>query len=471
MAKAKKTAREVAAAAAEAAVDALSEEREIALERPEGDEDELIGNVLDGLRQLEGGEEARWRVTCVRPLKNKGHIDELRTDQLTPQYFSENYGPGLYRVAGFDARGQYIRGASAKIEISELAARDVPRGTPEAPASAMDRYLAELDRRDRERARDRKELYLALGGPLITAASGLVTALLSRPAIDPNLLVALRPQSNIGELTTALSSLDQLRGGGSDQLETLFGILERVRDLPEGKGGDESWVSVIKELLPQLAEMRRARAAQAQGQRGPGPQAPFPQHGRPPLPGSAHPPAPQSGAPATPPSSSVSTSARPQASPPSAQPVATSTSEASSQASSAMPSHAASPPSEGNPMLDRVLPWLRRQAANLEDWAAADLDPGEMAETLLDSIPGPFRKALTVEQLRALIGRPDWWTQLVQFHPSLAPYQEWVAEGHIALLAIIDEELAAARGSNGADPPQARTEPKTEAGATDKPNT
>lgn len=80
------------------------------------------------------------------------------------------------------------------------------------------------------------------------------------------------------------------------------------------------------------------------------------------------------------------------------------------------------------------LTWFRDNLAALIYQAGRNKDPGLYASVMLDNIPPGLDPAL----LKGFIERPDWWAQLTQFAPGVAPYPAWFEEFREAVLEILN---------------------------------
>jgi hypothetical protein len=431
VAKRKTKLEETAAAAAVAAVAAAQDAADDVTELGELEAAELTEEVLEGLRRLESpGTKILWRVYCDVPAEGKreGFVAKLRTDQLDEALFKKRYGPGEYRVVGKGADGQYVRGAHAVIKISDI---DDP-GSPGSGGGAQDAVslVREMRAADEARAAKRSEELKGYATILAAPAATIAAALLTRrPSLDvPALIAALRPQqSSLGELTQALTNLNELQRGkdsGGSGVELVLKVLEKVQDLPQiGGGGEGGWLGFIRDVIRETAPHARELLTQLSQQRQQPPGLPAPGTAPPPL---------------LPPSTPQTTSGANGATPPPSSP---------SVASSDSPSAPSAPASEADAMLAAVQPWLRRKAEDLHEWAAGNLDPELCGEMLLASVPKPFRSLMSAPELAELLQRADWFQQLTAFYPPLAPYAAWLDDVRSTVLQILQDEIAEATGA------------------------
>jgi hypothetical protein len=425
-----------ALAAAVAAAQAVAGAGDEALEL--GEQEEAALEAFEALHALAEGKTVRWRVSIQADAGTMEYVDTVGTEQLSPEYFKQAFGPGRFRVAGFDQHGKYIRGASKPINISKIGWTPPPKEQASAPAeSALLRYMAEQRDREKATADSRNTLLAAVIPATITGAVTMLTAILTRkPDIDmgPVLAAAISNKGGgLQELIGGLSALKAMDGGG-DKLDSAISILERLRELPlgEGAGGGGGWISqglgLLREAVPAVLEAMKGR--QAQGAAG----APAPRAVPVPPPAAASRPAIAS---APPPSSALPPTA------PSTQGTApSSTLNGGAGLAGPAPGQAAG----DDAVLMMVRPWLRERAEDCLKWAAASVDVSTACDLLMDLVPPVFRNALSDEQLTAWITRPDWWTQVLLFEPRLAPYQGWCEKLHEEILAALREEGGAPDG-------------------------
>lgn len=434
----------VAAAAAAAAVDAVRSGDQVIVEAASDEEAEVMADALAGLRRLDVGEPVTWEIHCVEHKRHEpGFIGRLTVDELDPATIKRKFGPGKYRILG-RARGAYVRGSHVTITISDFGEATAPSAAPAATdaTAVLQRFLESQATREREQAAARRELLTALAAPAATLAAAIINRP-RPPAIDPALIAALTgKQSSIGELTTALANLEQLRSkdGGADKLDMALKLIDKLKDLPAGEDSTGSgWADVLRDLLrdglPAAAEFLKQRQEQArapQAARVPYAPAASPRAFIPPRANGAN------GAVAQPPPAPA---ADPQAPVP--------------------PVPAAAIPTlpvagSDDPMLKMVEPWLRKQAEQVTEWASNNIDAELAAEMLLANVPALYRKAVDAKQLIEWASRPDWWQMLVMFHPPLAAYQAWVSDLRDELLAMLEEELREEGGARADQSSDAR---------------
>lgn len=396
---------------------------------------EISEDVLEGLRRLDqGGNRVTWYVYSDTPGKSgdsEGYVEKLKTEHLDEQRFKTRYGPGEYRVLGRTSDGHYVKGSHKVIKISDIGAEAPAAGrSSENDALTLMRELRTADE-SRQRARDEslKTYATILAAPLATLGAALIGR---RPAIDIAALVtALKPAQSaptLADMTTALVNLKAVQsdGGGSNNVELVLKVLERLPDLPQGTQGDNGWLGFVRDLIKEAAPHARELFAQraAPGQLPPGSTA-GPAFGPGVTPGAVLPrPAANGASPPTPTALG--------ASPPSS-------------------SDSGTNPSGGDEMWRMAEPWLRRRAEDLHEWAAANMDVQLCSEMLLASVPKLFRSVLSAAELHAYLQRPDWWAVLTGFHPPLQPYQAWIDDLRAEVSGLLLEEI------NGT-PPEAGTD-------------
>ncbi len=408
---------------------------------------EISEDVLEGLRRLDqGGTRVTWYVYSDTPGKtgdSEGYVEKLKTEHLDEQRFKTRYGPGEYRVIGRTSDGHYVKGSHKAIKISDIGAETAAPKSAETDIVTLMRELRAADDA-RQKARDEslKTYATILAVPLATLGAALISR---KPAIDiAALITALRPQQTaptLSDMTTALVNLKAVQGDSSGgNVELVLKVLEKVQDLPQGTG-EGGWLGFIRDTIKEVAPHARELLAQ----RSPPGQLPPGSTSGPPFgPGiTARPPlaAPNAGNGLSPPTPTASAASPSPSSPP----------------SSGVPPAAAPPPAGVAPDMWAIAePWLRRQADNLHEWAANNMDIELCAEMLLASVPKVFRAVLSAADLVQLLQRPDWWTMLTAFHPPLAPYQAWIDDARVELVVLLNEE-ANGPTPDGPDAPERGT--------------
>lgn len=397
---------------------------------------EISEDVLEGLRRLDqGGNRVTWYVYSDTPGKSgdsEGYVEKLKTEHLDEQRFKTRYGPGEYRVMGRTSDGHYVKGSHKVIKISDIGADTAaasPRGAETDVVTLMREMRTADDARQKARDESLKTYATIFAAPLAALGAALITR---KPAIDiAALITALRPAQappSITELTTALVNLKAVQGdsGGGGNVELVLKVLERLQDLPQGSGEGGGWLGFMREIVKEAAPHARELLSQRPqaGHLPPGSMS-GPAFGPGITPGAVLPRPGPAGAPGMGNGGSAPTSTASGASPP-----------PSSPAPSGVPPAGADPD-----MWAIAEPWLKRQAENLHEWAASNMDVELCAEMLLASVPKIFRAVLSAADLVGYLERPDWWPVLTGFHPPLAPYEAWIDDARQEVLHLLHEEI------------------------------
>lgn len=387
------------AAAAAAAAVAASEAATLD-EAIDGEAAELTEDVLEGLRRLDsGGNRVTWYVYCDAPLDREGFVEKLRTEQLDEERFQKKYGAGEYRVIGRTSDGHYVRGSHKIIKISGILAETTTGNSSGDVVTLLREMRADDERRAQQRAETAKGYATILAAPLATLGAAIISR---RPSLDiPALIAALRPQqSTLTEMTTALTNLQSM-GGGGNNVELVLKVLERLQDLPSGQG-DTGWLGIVRDVIREAAPAAREVLGQlAQGRPlPPGPPFVMP------------PPQVTAQAPAVLPPPSHNNGATPQPSP--------------------------APEPQGGEMWTLVEPWFRRKAEDLLESASTNMPVELVAEHMLEAAERKFGTLMSAADLKALIERPDWWQFVVAFYPPIGPFQHWVADVRAEILGMLD---------------------------------
>jgi hypothetical protein len=386
-----------AAAAAAAAVNATQQDDDKLLLNWGGEDDEddeeVADEVLEGLEQIDeesAGGIVWWELYCDSPLEKKGQIRKMSTQELRGlRDECLALGPGDYYVVARHKKGTFVKGSRRRIKISGFA-------RPAAPATAAAAFdpmmlMAQMEERaERRRAEERasRNAQIKFWAPIL-APIGLEFAkgLFTRGGGE-----------SLKDLVGALVGMKELAGAGkSNDVDTLLKGIELAQTLNPGDSKGSSWpdvigtgvTSIVKELRP-LAEQLAAR---------------------------------RNGAPA--PQTTPQLHFQPQS--------------AATPAAVAAP---AGPAEEVNPMLALIDPLLRKLAAELEDFAVCNADPGLAAEALLAKIPPFVRSQVQPAQLKEWLTQPNWWSILVGFHASIQPYQAYCDDVRLQVLENVEEMLS-----------------------------
>lgn len=397
--------------------------------------EEIADDVLEGLRKFDqGGNRVTWYVYSDTPGKSgdsEGYVEKLKTEHLDEQRFKSRYGPGEYRVMGRTSDGHYVKGSHKVIKISDIGAETAAPRNPETDVVTLMREMRSADDA-RQKARDEslKTYATIFAAPLATLAAALLTR---KPAIDiPALLTAMRPPQappTLADMTATLVNLKAMQGdSGGSNVELVLKVLERVQDLPQGGTGEGGWLGFLRDAIKEVAPHARELLSQrpAAGQLPPGSTS-GPPFGPGVLPRS-NPggTAPGMGAPGS----------------NGASPPTPTASDVSPSLSSPAPSGMPPAPAGADPDMWVIAePWLKRQADNLHEWAASNMEVELCAEMLLASVPKIFRAVLTPADLVGYLQHPDWWSTLTAFHPPLQPYAAWIDDVRQELLHLLNEEV------------------------------
>jgi hypothetical protein len=389
----------------------------------------------EAIRAIAGIDSVRFRLSKVSgPAEERGAIAHLSVEELDPVEVGERYGPGEYVVRGIDQAGKFVKGTAGRFSVS----RSIKR------RSELERPLRERDL-DRGSSRD---FWAAIGPSLVTVGGSIATALIGRPDNTLAIVAALSERRSGGVSDDILKALvlKQFSGSGEKSHEFLDAALklaERINAAPSAGEGESVW-SMIAQALKGIAPA----AAQALANRQAAPSAPQPNTLAPMAATGALPPKPivlrqpsassspgQPSTPGAPLSGTVPQAQGSQVPPP--PPVSPGMPANGSSTSAAMELDASQ-----RAMLAIAMPWLRRQAENLVQWAEAELDARLACDTLTNSLPKLFAEHVPPEQFLEWLNRQDWWTQLVEFEPAITPHQSWCVDVRAELIEYFEEERA-----------------------------
>jgi hypothetical protein len=215
-------------------------------------------DLLEGLRELQGGELVVWKVFRIagpngEPLKSgpSEFLGALGSNQLTMENLASLYGGGKYRVRGRYSDGKIAGGRTITIAADAKREDVMPAQHANAPFNMQEFFaLQEMReesrrkederRRDEQERRDDKRNALILGA--LPTLGTVLTALLGRA---PAPVVATPPPP--------------------DPIQSLKGLAELMVTMqslvPQAGGGEDSLVSIIKAVAPHAGPVLSALAA------------------------------------------------------------------------------------------------------------------------------------------------------------------------------------------------------------------
>jgi hypothetical protein len=389
-----------AAAAAAAAVNASQAEETVSLNWGGGDDDdddEVADEIIEGLEQIDenaAGEILWWELYCTSPLDKSGQIRKLSTAELKGlRDECLQLGPGEYYVVARHKKGTFVKGSKRPIKISGFARPAVAAGA--TPAFDPLTFMAQLEERsERRRAEERasRNAQIKFWAPIL-APIGLEFAkgLFNRGGGEP-----------LKDLVAALVGMKDLTGNKGSDVDTLLKGIELARDLNPGDSKGATWPDVLVNGVTTIAKEFRPLAETLAARRTGGAPAPA---GTPPLQFQTQPAAGGAGSP----------------------PANTAAAAAGAQ--------------EPDPMFAMFEPLLRKLAAELEEFAVNNADPGLAGDALMAKIPAMVRSQLQPEQLKEWLTQANWWEVLVGFHAPLQHYQAYCNDVRVAVLEAVEEQL------------------------------
>lgn len=215
-------------------------------------------DLLEGLRELQGGELVTWKVFRVagpygEPLKTgpSEYLGNLGSTQLTMENLASLYGGGKYRVRGRYSDGKIAGGRTITI-AADAKREDVMPAQNSASSFNLQEFFAMQEmreesrrkederRRDEQERRDDKRNALILGA--LPTLGTILTAILGRPAVP-----VLPPAPPIDPVAS---------------LKGMADLMLTMRDLvpTSGGGGEDSLVSIIKAVAPHAGPVLAALA-------------------------------------------------------------------------------------------------------------------------------------------------------------------------------------------------------------------
>lgn len=204
----------------------------------DSDLSDLSGEERDALKailELEGAQDARWKIFRVPPLppgKAAGFCETLSSAELSMEEIRNRFGRGKYRVQGTRSDGKFIKQVTFDIATDSTALTVVPA------ASDNKDFFARMEEREL-RAQERRDKMMEL---VIPGALGAITALMTS--------LAGRQQSDPIQMIAALKTLTPQQ---PDMTSLIVKILDIAKD---GSGSsDPPWLGLAKDAIGQFAPL------------------------------------------------------------------------------------------------------------------------------------------------------------------------------------------------------------------------
>lgn len=206
--------------------------------------DDLSAEEQDALKavlELEGAEDAKWKVFRIPPLapgKTAGYCDTLTSSEMTMEELRARLGRGKYRIQGTRSNGTYISQKTIDI-ASDAPSTAVAVVQPNSTNDALTKFF-EAQEKSAERRREM----------IMVALPAAIAAL-------PAILQSFRGSNSTTDAVTLLAGLKQLTPEPPkqpDMTEFMFKILDFVKKLPSDKGGS-GFMDVVKDGITELAPL------------------------------------------------------------------------------------------------------------------------------------------------------------------------------------------------------------------------
>jgi hypothetical protein len=364
-------------------------------------EDGQLFRAMDEVRQVEG---AKAEVYRVAPADKIGHCRSYPVSVFSLEKVRADHGPGKYRVRFKGPGDKYIKGGST-FDIAEGLNDAAPASSATgAVETVLALFKAEREREEADRAKKTSQWW--------------EVAKLCLPLALPKILEMIGGGRNLGprDLLGMMKDMKDLQAPAADlntQFQTVLSVLQGAKELVgDGEKVGSTWVDLLRDFLGSPAAGALASA----------------------IPGMI--PRPPALPPRLPPTGSTSpVTAAPQ--------VPAGSSE--SAASTAAPS--------GSPDVFQQLNWLRATLVSLLAQAHKGANPRLYGEVVLDNLP-PFIKD---KDLLDRLNAPDWFAQLQQIEPHVAPHAEWFQKFRDYVVRALTRRLRKGEemGAPPAPPPNA----------------
>lgn len=422
--------------------------------------------VLEALRNLDGGENVKWRISRVGSEDQSfdGFLETWPNSKMTLERIRDHFGGGTYYLKGFrngkywvhksvTIAGDAIRkpGAQGKTELADRQSSDINSLLAQIDARDERRRREDEERRRREeekeerRRQERKDMMIALG-PAALAAIGQIFGTSRGP--DLAALITAMKGPDPFTMMTQLQALQQNQQQSPDLMLKLLPML--IDKIGDSGGGDSGWMDVVKEMVksagPTVGALIENSVKAAQVNAGAQPSTPGMSLSVAATPISNPMGMPLTGSP-TPPREAplivVPESRRPRER--SRRVPVNSSADLQAMGPTAVVNTVGSPSDSGGDMsflkLLPHLPWLREQLARLGAAAVRAKDPELYAAMFLEEMPD----AVDIQMVGQLLASEDWFQKLCQLDQRLnrPDIADWftVLRGH--LLNSIQAELHA----------------------------
>lgn len=226
---------------------------EVEDERAEGESEELDGDVVRALVELEGSNEVRWKI-YRQSGTDPGFCAERSTAELSLQSIADDFGPGRYQIVGVKADGAYFR--SKRVSIAKSSRK---------PETSND-LIAAL----KSGAPD-QNILLAM----MQSNTTIVAAALSKPdkpekEFPWKEIIAASPL-----VLTAMKDFFAKKDESNEAMDRLLKQLTLVEKLRgDDKKEGSSWPDIIRDALPALSSMVTRPGAPHSARAGVVPQPP-----------------------------------------------------------------------------------------------------------------------------------------------------------------------------------------------------
>jgi hypothetical protein len=411
------------------------------------DERDEVFRVTDEIRATVG---ARLMIVRTYPSTPDlaGHVGDMTPGEYSPERVRELFGPGRYRIRIVGPKG-FLPGGGP-LHIAKV--NQVPPG-PSNGTGDLAQLIALLQKQDdtrREKSNERIGRITELAIPGILTVIAAFVGKNHSQDLTP-IIAALKPapQPSMLEIATMLKQLQAPAESATSPIETLFRIVEVVKDVTGGSEKEDNVWSVVREALkegipalrPMLENLQAQQAART-------PSLP------PPAPAQRHIPHASAGM------ASSMASVQSTVQNPRDRAIADSAAQGGN-----------SKPTSGTGE-DMLALWgmnnsavIRANCDKITSWAEQKKRPDLYAEVFLDELPQDLAPYMPPQRAIELLHNPDWWSFVTQFHPPIKSHFVWMDQFRMALIELVQDQSDQLEefGQQQIEPAQSQTAPAPEA--------
>jgi hypothetical protein len=200
-------------------------------------------DALKAVLELEGAQDARWKVFRMAPVvqgKAVGYCETFASSELSMEEIRNRFGRGKYRVHGTRSNGEFLKQVTFDIATDAPIQPTAPAQSGNSDAVALIERMNEREEKASERRRDLMNL-------------AIPAAIAALPAIFQTMFGR---RDNPIEMIAALKTLSPPQ---PDMLGLVGKLIEVAADKGGGGHSETNWIDLAKEALGQLSPLLQAK--------------------------------------------------------------------------------------------------------------------------------------------------------------------------------------------------------------------